>query len=91
MKHGQSKKEERRQNKEERKKKEEGSRERREPAEQGPALYTPTSRSPAPAEIMLIIITRVKMYVCFGFSLARLRRARTIDLQCQSLSLRSSG
>ena len=31
-----------------RKKKEEGSRERREPAEQGPALYTPTSRSPAP-------------------------------------------
>ena len=28
------------------------------------------------------------MYVCFGFSLARLRRARTIDLQCQSLSLR---
>ena len=35
-----------------RKKKEEGSRERREPAEQGPALYTPTSRSPAPAEII---------------------------------------
>ena len=28
------------------------------------------------------------MYVCFGFSLARLRRARTIDLQCESLSLR---
>ena len=28
------------------------------------------------------------MYVCFGFSLARLRRTRTIDLQCQSLSLR---
>ena len=28
------------------------------------------------------------MYVCFGFSLARSRRARTIDLQCQSLSLR---
>ena len=28
------------------------------------------------------------MYVCFGFSLARLRRARTIDMQCQSLSLR---
>ena len=28
------------------------------------------------------------MYVCFGFSLARLSRARTIDLQCQSLSLR---
>ena len=28
------------------------------------------------------------MYVCFGFSFARLRRARTIDLQCQSLSLR---
>ena len=27
------------------------------------------------------------MYVCCGFSLARLRRARTIDLQCQSLSL----
>ena len=27
------------------------------------------------------------MYVCFGFSLACLRRARTIDLQCQSLSL----
>ena len=28
------------------------------------------------------------MYVCFGFSLARLRRARTIDMQSQSLSLR---
>ena len=28
------------------------------------------------------------MYACFGFSLARSRRARTIDLQCQSLSLR---
>ena len=28
------------------------------------------------------------MYVCFGFSLARLSRARTINLQCQSLSLR---
>ena len=28
------------------------------------------------------------MYVCFGFSLARSRRTRTIDLQCQSLSLR---
>ena len=28
------------------------------------------------------------MYVCFGFSLACSRRARTIDLQCQSLSLR---
>ena len=27
------------------------------------------------------------LYVCFGFSLARLRGARTIDLQCQSLSL----
>ena len=27
------------------------------------------------------------MYVCFGFSLARLCRARTIDLQCQLLSL----
>jgi len=27
------------------------------------------------------------MYVCFGFSLAHLRRARTIDLQYQSLSL----
>ena len=27
------------------------------------------------------------MYVCFGFSLACLRRARTIDLQCQSLCL----
>ena len=26
------------------------------------------------------------MYVYFGFSLTRLRRARTIDLQCQSLS-----
>ena len=38
-----------------RKKKEEGSRERREPAEQGPALYNPTSRSLAPAEIMLIL------------------------------------
>ena len=35
---------------------------------------------------MIIMITRVKMYVCFGFSLARLRRARKIDLQCQSLS-----
>ena len=32
--------------------------------------------------------TRVEMHACFGFSLARLRRARTIDLQCQSLSLR---
>ena len=29
------------------------------------------------------------MYVCFGFPLDRLRRARTIDLQCQSLSLLS--
>ena len=38
--------------------------------------------------IMIIIITRVEMYVCFGFSLTRLRRARTIDLQCQSLSFR---
>ena len=28
------------------------------------------------------------MYVCFGFSLVRFSRARTIDLQCQSLSLR---
>ena len=28
------------------------------------------------------------MYVCFDFSLARSRRTRTIDLQCQSLSLR---
>ena len=28
------------------------------------------------------------MYDCFGFSLARSRRARTIDLQCQSISLR---
>ena len=28
------------------------------------------------------------MYVCFGFPLARIRRARTIDLQCESLSLR---
>ena len=28
------------------------------------------------------------MYVCFGFWLARLSRARTIDLQCQSLSPR---
>ena len=37
--------------------------------------------------IFLLIITRVKMYVCFGFSLACLRRARTIDLQCQSLCL----
>ena len=37
--------------------------------------------------IMIIIITRVKMYVYFGFSLARLCRARTIDLQCQPLSL----
>ena len=27
------------------------------------------------------------MYVCCGFSLARLRRARTNDLQCESLSL----
>ena len=27
------------------------------------------------------------MYVCFGFSLARSRRAKTIHLQCQSLSL----
>ena len=32
-------------------------------------------------------MTRVEMYACFGFSLARSRRARTIDLQCQSLSL----
>ena len=38
--------------------------------------------------IIIIIITRIKMYVCFGFSLARSRRARTIDLQCQSISLR---
>ena len=38
--------------------------------------------------IIIMIITRVEMYVCFGFSLARLRRTRTIDLQCQSLSLR---
>ena len=30
------------------------------------------------------------MYVCFGFLLARSRRARTIDLQCQSLSLRQA-
>ena len=37
--------------------------------------------------ITLIIKTRVKMYVYFGFSLARLCRARTIDLQCQPLSL----
>ena len=37
-------------------KKEEGSRERREPAEQGPALYTPTSRSPAPAAIIHNIV-----------------------------------
>ena len=29
------------------------------------------------------------MYVCFGFLVARLRRARTIDLQCKSLSLSS--
>ena len=29
------------------------------------------------------------MYVCFGFPVDRLRRARTIDLQCQSLSLSS--
>ena len=34
------------------------------------------------------MITRVEMYVCFGFLLARLRAARTIDLQWQSLSLR---
>ena len=32
-------------------------------------------------------MTRVKMYVCFGFSLGCLPRARTIDLQCQSPSL----
>ena len=38
--------------------------------------------------IIIIIITRVKMYVYFGFSLARLCRARTIDLKCQSRSLR---
>ena len=38
--------------------------------------------------IIIIIITRIKMYVCFGFSLARSRQARTIDLQCQSLSFR---
>ena len=36
----------------------------------------------------LSIITRVKMYVCFGLLLARSCQARTIDLQCQSLSLR---
>ena len=30
------------------------------------------------------------MYVCFGFSLARLCKARTINLQCQSLSLRQA-
>ena len=30
--------------------------------------------------IIIIIITRVKMYVYFGFSVARLRRARTINL-----------
>ena len=30
------------------------------------------------------------MYVCFGFSLARSRRTRTIDLQCQSLFLREA-
>ena len=29
------------------------------------------------------------MYVCFGFPVDRLRRERTIDLQCQSLSLSS--
>ena len=34
-------------------------------------------------------MTRVGMYVCFGFPVDRLRRARTIDLQCQSLSLSS--
>ena len=34
------------------------------------------------------MITRVEMYVCFGFSLVRFSRARTIDLECQSLSLR---
>ena len=39
--------------------------------------------------IIIIIITRIVMYVCFGFPLDRLRRARTIDLQCQSLSLSS--
>ena len=39
-------------------------------------------------QLVVLIITRVEMYVCFGFSLARLSRARTIDLQCQSLSLR---
>merc|ERR1712185_402043 len=53
-------------------------------------LIHPNSRSPAPAAriiIIIIIITRVRMYVCFGFLLARSRRARTIDLQCQSLSL----
>ena len=32
---------------------------------------------------------RSKMYVCFGLSLARSGRARTIDLQCKSLSLSS--
>ena len=34
--------------------------------------------------IILIIITRFDMYVCFGFLLTRLCRARTIDLFCQS-------
>ena len=34
-------------------------------------------------------MTRIGMYVCFGFPVDRLRRARTIDLQCQSLSLSS--
>ena len=29
------------------------------------------------------------MYICFGLSLARAGRARTIDLQCKSLSLSS--
>ena len=39
--------------------------------------------------IIIIIVTRIGMYVCFGFAVDRLRRARTIDLQCQSLSLSS--
>ena len=39
--------------------------------------------------IIMMIITRIGMYVCFGFPVDRLRRARTIDLQCQSLSLSS--
>ena len=37
----------------------------------------------------MIIVTRVAMHVRFGFPLDRLRRARTIDLQCQSVSLSS--